>query len=183
VTDLLSRHGLNAWFCDRVSAFVLSTASFSFAVLGGGASYLAVFSTLADHPSDASDKRIVAGAFGGAAFLIGWFILAFCASIILNIVDAAYTCLALDMDAGAPHQPAIRDAMIPIVKPDFVVVVAQPGTGTTPAAIAVPVGLPPAPPDGGAAAPYPQQIVHTAAAYPAAYPTAPQHKPQRPPGA
>ena len=31
-----------------------------------GASYLAVFSTLADHPSDASDKRIVAGAFGGA---------------------------------------------------------------------------------------------------------------------
>ena len=170
---MLSRHGLNAWFCDRISAFVLSTAAFAFAVLGGGASYLAVFYTLREQPSDEDDKRIVSGVFAVAAFIIGWFILTFCASIILNIVDAAYTCLAIDMDAGAPHKPSMRDAMIPIVKPDFVVVVGHPGSAGQPSAIAVPVG---GPAEIQTATAYPAAVPQ-AMAYPTAYPTAPQRPP------
>lgn len=142
ITGLFSRHGLNAWFCDRISAYVLSTASFSFAALGGGVTYLVIFETLA-HPTAVDDKRIVAGAFGTVTFGLGWFILSFCASIILNIVDASYTCLAVDMDHGAPHQPQIRDAMIPIVKPEYVVVVQQPGAHPPVAmGVAVPVRNP-----------------------------------------
>jgi len=179
VTAMLSRHGLNAWFCDRISAFVLSTAAFAFAVLGGGASYIAVFYTLSDQPSDEADKRIVSSVFATTAFIIGWFILTFCASIILNIVDAAYTCLALDMDAGAPHMPPMRDAMIPIVKPDFIVVVGHPGSAGQPSAIAVPVGGPVGgPAEIQTASAYPAAVPQ-AMAYPTAYPTAPQ----RPPGA
>lgn len=142
ITSLFSRHGLNAWFCDQISAYVLATASFSFAALGGGFTYLGVVSTL-EQPASIDDKRVVASAFGAGAFLLGWFILSFCGSLILNIVDASYTCLAVDMDNGAQHQPPMRDAMIPIVKPDYVVVVQHPGgPGQPQAAIGMPVATP-----------------------------------------
>ena len=57
--------------------------------LGGGFTYLGVVSTL-EQPASIDDKRVVASAFGTGAFLLGWFILSFCGSLILNIVDASY---------------------------------------------------------------------------------------------
>ena len=72
-----------------------------------------------------TDRAVVCAVFGALTFALGWFVLSFCAAILLNIVDAAYTCLAIDMDAGAQNQPPIRDALIPIVKPDYIVVLGQ----------------------------------------------------------
>ena len=139
VTELLKRHGLNAWFVDRIAAFVLGMTTVAFAVLAGGATYLTLISTLTS-PESVERRQVVAGVFAGAAGLLGFLILTFTCSFINNVVDASYTCLALDFDAGAPHQPPLRDVLIPIVKPDYVVVVGQPAQPGVATAIAVPVG-------------------------------------------
>ena len=83
----------------------------------------------------------------------------------------------MDMDAGCPHQPPLRDAMIPIVKPDYVVVVDQPGGYGQHTAVAVPVGGAPHnayPPMGHTPSGYPvTQPMGTAVLYegqPNAYP-------------
>ncbi|EOD06528.1 hypothetical protein EMIHUDRAFT_438674 [Emiliania huxleyi CCMP1516] len=154
VTALLAKHGLSAWFCDRISAFVLRTTAVAFAALGGVGTYLAVYSGLAADEED--DRQAVAGAFGGAAFVVGALVLSFCSSTLLDVVDASYTCLALDLDRGAQHRPPMRDAMLPIVKPEYVLVVAQPGSDGQPRAIAVPVAPAPQVAVGIPAAPAPQ---------------------------
>ena len=139
VTTLLKRHGLNAWFVDRIAAFVLGMTTVAFAGLAGGATYVTLISTL-NSPGSVEHRQVVAGVFAGAAGAIGFLILTFTCSFINTVVDASYTCLALDFDAGAPHQPPLRDALIPIVKPDYVVVVGQPVQPGVATATAVPVG-------------------------------------------
>ena len=88
--------------------------------------------------------------------MVGALVLSFCSSTLLDVVDASYTCLALDLDRGAQHRPPMRDAMLPIVKPEYVLVVAQPGSDGQPRAIAVPVAPAPQVAVGIPAAPAPQ---------------------------
>ena len=266
VTDLLTRHGLSAWFVDRVrrwrskprcterplaaaaadlqivarsmrppqvSAFVLGMTTFAFAALAGGLTYAVLVASLVE-PPDASGRKVpcgaptrdphcsamaasaarpllpltgrgfercmgqlVAGSFAGMAALLALVILSFCSSAINTVVDASYTCLALDLDAGAPHQPPLRyttshrsqdpsiraaagpkhpcrrrtqasvppqdpsiraaahvpcsalcsssDAIISIVKPDFIYAIGTPAEGSAAAAANLPVGVPVAP--------------------------------------
>ena len=130
VKDLLGRHGLSMWFVDRISSLVLSMASFALAALAAGAMTILVL-TVGDLPAH------VAGLLGAATGVLAFVILSFLAEIVLNVVDASFTCFALDIDGGAAHQPALRDALIPKVKPDYVVVVAQPGSAPPVLATAV----------------------------------------------
>jgi len=132
VSALLVRHGLSGWFVDRISLLVLHTVSMAFALLGGGFMFFVMRYTLPAN-MDNADRAVVCAVFGALTFALGWFVLSFCAAILLNIVDAAYTCLAIDMDAGRPTcQPPIRDALIPIVKPDYIVVLGQAPPGGPP---------------------------------------------------
>jgi len=142
VTDLLRRHGLSAWFVDRLSSFVLSMTTLAFAALTAAATYYLVYVATPAQPAGQAlgdTRRAVAGAFSTMAFLLALFILSFCAFFINQVVDAAYTCFALDLDAGAPHQPPLRDVMIPIVKPEYALVVGQPISSDA-VAVGQPVG-------------------------------------------
>ena len=135
VTTLLRRHGLSAWFVDRLTSFVLVMTALAFAALAGASTYSLVY--LTNPATPANTRRAVAGAFGTIAALLAYLVLSFCASFLTQVVDASYTCLALDLDAGAPHQPPLRDVMIPIVKPGYAVSPPHPADDA-----AVPVGVP-----------------------------------------
>jgi len=140
VTETLSRHGLSAWFVDRISSFVLGMTTAAFAFVAGVVTYVLLSPRRSADAQAASDARTVATVFATLAALLAFLILNFCAAFINNVVDAAYTCFALDLDAGAPHQPPLRDVMLPICKPDYVVV-AQPADNATPTAVAVPIAM------------------------------------------
>ena len=118
ISDLLTRHGLNSWFVDHLSLFVLHMTSLAFSGLAAGSTYLFLSATLSE-PQSREGRRAVAGAFASMTFVFAWLLLTYCTSFINAVVDAAYTCLAIDMEGGAPHQPDLRDVMIPIVKPEY----------------------------------------------------------------
>ena len=98
-------------------------------------------------------SAIVLATASGFAFALALFVLVFIASILLNIVDAAYSCIVLDLDnyrrTRTFHRPAMATAVLVKVKPDFVVV-EQPSGGyaayavggqpSAPLPVAVPVG-------------------------------------------
>lgn len=137
-----SRHGFTAIMVDYLATMTLQ---FGAVVLGLLVTAFTVF--LVDkggHVHD--DDRTMVLVFSG---LLAWFIssvvLVFIGGILLNVVDACYACLVLDLDHattnGSYHKPVIAHAVIASVNPTYVI--AQPG-GT--AAIARPVQ------------PYPQTI-------------------------
>ena len=78
--------------------------------------------------------------FGITAWVLSSVVLNFFGALVLNIVDAAYICFALDLDTQAAHRHEMRQVLILVAKPTTVV--QQPGGG---AAVAVPVGTAVAP--------------------------------------
>ena len=77
--------------------------------------------------SAASSPMIVARVVGVISAFIALFILNFMAGIMLNVVDAAYCCLAIDMDGARPHKPEIASAIQATVVKAQPVVVQNPG--------------------------------------------------------
>ena len=60
-----------------------------------------------------------------AATCFAWMVLSFIASILLNVIDASYACLILDLDQSLQskqfQQPEIAQAILVKVKPGYVV--------------------------------------------------------------
>ena len=73
-------------------------------------------------------------AYGAGSYLLAASTLQFLATILLNIVDAAYTCHALDLESNMCHQPKMKAAIMGVVSPTAVV--QQPGGA--PPVVAVP---------------------------------------------
>jgi len=130
-----SRHGFTAIMVDYLAALTLQ---FGAIVLGLLVTALTVF--IVDegghvHDSDRTWVLVTAG-------LVSWFIasvvLVFIGGILLNVVDACYACLVLDLDhashTGAYQKPIIAHAVIATVNPTYII--QQPGGS---AAIAQPV--------------------------------------------
>ena len=87
------------------------------------------------------------------AFAFAWMILSFIAMILLNVIDASYACLILDLDNAAQtrvfQRPEIAQAILVKVKPGYVVGTVssegvEAGAGAPPAN-AVTEGAPPTP--------------------------------------
>ena len=89
-------------------------------------------------PQEQADLMLAV--FGITAWVLSSVLLNFFGALVLNIVDAAYICFALDLDTQAAHRHVMRQVLILVAKPT--IVVQQPGGG---AAVAVPVGTAVAP--------------------------------------
>ena len=76
-----------------------------------------------------------------ASFLFAWVILSFIAAILLNVIDASYACLILDLDNAAQtrvfQRPEIAQAILVKVKPGYVVgtVSSEGGAGAPPVVV------------------------------------------------
>jgi len=133
--DHASRHGFTAIMVDYLAAMTLQ---FGAIVLGLLVTAVTVWLVDAGNHVHADNKNLVLLIGGIIAWFISSVVLVFIGGILLNVVDACYACLILDLDhaavSGDYRQPQIAKAVIASVNPTYVIV--QPG-GT--AAVAQPV--------------------------------------------
>ena len=61
------------------------------------------------------------------SYLVAFATLHSLATLLLNVVDAAYTCHAIDLEGGLVHQPRMRAALLGVASP-ATAVVQQPGS-------------------------------------------------------
>jgi len=115
-TTHLSRHGFTALWVDWLSRFVFQFGAFVLSLVVTGLC-LAIMSQTLPHPVQWEAMLVL----GLLSFLIAVFFLAFIGGILLNVIDACYACLVLDLDHGAQHQPQIAQAIIVMANPTYVV--------------------------------------------------------------
>lgn len=155
ISTILARNALSAYVVDRIGGFVLHFGAFVLSGLVAGLTTALVASTLPttleqdEEEADltaAPQRALLLGSYMGLSFAVAFPTLNFLATLMINVVDAAYTCHALDLEGGVVHRPRMHAALLAVAKP-ATAVVQQPG-GVAPA-IAVPVEpAPPAPPVG-----------------------------------
>lgn len=153
------RHGWTAIMVDYLAAMTLQ---FGAVILGLLITAGTVFLLDNSHHVHTDDKETVLVVAGVASWFVASVILIFIAGLLLNVVDAAYACLVLDLDraaiTGTYRQPALAQAVIAKAHPTYVI--QQPGGGT---AIAQPVQpYPQSPYSQHQAQPLPPQYVHQA---------------------
>jgi hypothetical protein len=145
------RHGfLRVIVVDYIAGMTLSFGAFVLALLVSAVTTLLVDERVLDGDSHDQTRTAVLGTIATFAALVAFVVLHFIASLLLNVVDAAYACIILDLDnysrVGSFHRPAIATAVVMKVKPECVVL--QPSGG---AAYAVPSVTPQAQPVAHAA--------------------------------
>ena len=135
------RHGFKALAVDFLAGITLNFGALVLSLLISALCVLCSMPNL----NEASGFRsgILIGILVGiGSWLVASFILVFIASILLNIIDASYACLVLDLDhaaqVGTYRQPAMAQLVIAKANPTFVLV--NPGGG--PAQLAQVVVLP-----------------------------------------
>lgn len=126
---LMRRHGLTALVVDWVASAVLRFTALvlSAVVAVGGAA--AVYWSASHAQLGASERTAAACAFGVAAWALSMSVLHFFASLLLDVVDAAYVCLSLEREAGHELQPQMGAALLsvcPVAQPDGQAAVAAP---------------------------------------------------------
>jgi len=143
------RHGLlKVLVIDQLAAITLQLGALVLALAVGVLTSAVVDGTTHVHDDDRSTVLLTVG---GVGWLLAACVLSFVAGILLNVVDAAYSCLVLDLDnaarVGSFNRPPIAQAVFVKVAPEYVVV--QPdGSGLSyarhqaAAHPAVPMGLP-----------------------------------------
>lgn len=130
--DTCTRHGfLKVYIVDYIAAITLNFGALVFGLAVTAATVYVVDNAVSVTPNE---RNAVLAAVGGVAWLLSTAVLLFLAGLLLNIVDAAYSCIVLDLDnrtrLGSFHQPAIATAVLQKVQPGSeYVVVHQPGGG------------------------------------------------------
>jgi hypothetical protein len=129
--DTCTRHGfLKVVVIDYLASLTLNFGAMVFGLAVTAITVGAVAKSDAVH---SADKTTVLWTVGVCAWLIASVVLMFIAGLLLNIVDAAYSCLVLDIDhrtrSGAFHRPEIAHAVLLKVQPTHAFVVQQPGGG------------------------------------------------------
>ena len=87
----------------RASGFVLHFGAFVLSGLVAGLTTALVASTL---PATVEEEAVLLGVYMGLSFVVAFSTLNFLATLLLNVVDAAYTCHALDLEVGNLCTPA-----------------------------------------------------------------------------
>ena len=116
-TSHLNRHGFSAVWVNWMASWVFNFSAFALSLL-----ITAICLVI-------SSQRgfFVAFFIGILSFIFAIVFLSFVAGILLNIIDACYSCLILDLDHGAKSQPQVAQAILIIVKPTYVI--QHPGGG------------------------------------------------------
>lgn len=151
-TSHCSRHGLNVITVDYLSTVVLRFGSAILALAITAISFAifyASFTTTERAALTSLDASVTYLIFGLSSYICALLPLSFVGGIMLNIIDAAYACLVLDIDVNAGSgQPQLAYAVFTCVsaggnlkKSDLVI--SQPGNGTPVIAVATPVNPPP----------------------------------------
>ena len=126
------RHGfIKVLVVDMLARMIFNFGAFVFALLTMGITIGMVKAGVLSKPDTTQDEMAVTLIpIGILSFLIAGIIFHFVMSLLLMIVDAAYSCVVLDLDnygrTNQFHRPAIAVVVMQKVKPDFVVV-QQPG--------------------------------------------------------
>jgi len=125
--DTCTRHGfMKVVVVDYMAAMTLQFGALILGLLVTAVTLQMVQSSDFTHDDD---RTAVLSMIGGLAWLIASLVLVFISGILLNVVDAAYSCLVLDLDnyhrTHTFHRPALAHAVLVKVQPAFVVV--QPG--------------------------------------------------------
>jgi len=137
-----TRHGFTALAVDTLAAITFNFGAF---VLAGALTAITVVGINADPASKLENdyKYPLLCTFGIISWLVAWALLHFIVSILLNIIDAAYACLVLDLDnakqTNTYRQPEMAQCILAKANPTFVLVQAPGGVVN----IAQPVGAPP----------------------------------------
>jgi len=142
-TDHCSRHGFTALSVDVLSSIVLRVGAVVLSRLIGAITAGAVAGRVEEvaFPTGGYERTIFVLLFGVLGFAIALLPLMFAAGIILNVIDASYACLVLDLehgDASAVCKPQLAVAIVTVAKPTNIVI-QQPGGGPPVIAIAQPV--------------------------------------------
>ncbi|GLI62333.1 hypothetical protein VaNZ11_004941 [Volvox africanus] len=129
VVALLKRNFMDAFGVWWLPPLVLQTSSLFLAVAWGflayKISYVTTWSLMAvASPERANTMTLITAVL---AFLSGWAVLSFLASLLLNVIDALFVCFAMDRDLGQTSSPAIYDIMSKL--PSVGAVVQQPDGG------------------------------------------------------
>eukprot|EP00908_Phaeocystis_cordata_P022637 Transcript_5058.p1 GENE.Transcript_5058~~Transcript_5058.p1 ORF type:complete len:527 (-),score=222.02 Transcript_5058:215-1795(-) len=140
ISGTLAKNALSVYIVDRIGGFVLHFSAWVLSALIAGATTVMVASTLPPSTDDAQRVPLLV-AYGAGSYLLAASTLQFLATILLNIVDAAYTCHALDLESNMCHQPKMKAAIMGVVSPTAVV--QQPGGA--PPVVAVPAPPQPVP--------------------------------------
>ena len=120
-TSHLNRHGFSAVWVNWIANWVFHFGAFVLSLLIT-AICLVITSKL--QPGGSPEVLIAVGIL---SFIFAIVFLCFVAGILLNIIDACYSCLILDLDHGAQSQPQVAQAILIIVKPTYVI--QHPGGG------------------------------------------------------
>ena len=120
-TSHLNRHGFSAVWVNWIANWVFHFGAFVLSLL---ITAICLVITSKSQPG-ASDEVFVA--VGILSFIFAIVFLCFVAGILLNIIDACYSCLILDLDHGAQSQPQVAQAILIIVNPTYVI--QHPGGG------------------------------------------------------
>ena len=128
VFDMLGRHGLAVLVVDRFTSLVMHMGSLFLALVVAGGTTLVV-KAYTDGQSGLPQEQadLMLAVFGITAWVLSSVVLNFFGALVLNIVDAAYICFALDLDTQAAHRHEMRQVLILVAKPTTVV--QQPGGG------------------------------------------------------
>ena len=103
ITAILARNALSVYVVDQIGGFVLHFGAFVLSGLVAGLTTALVATTL---PATASDRTVLLGVYMGLSLVVAFSTLNFLATLLLNVVDAAYTCHALDLEVGNLRTPA-----------------------------------------------------------------------------
>lgn len=146
----LNKFNLAALGVDVLANMVLSAGAVVLSLLVGlvctGLFYLQIADQFAN--LDTTGRVCVLVVPGVASWYIAWIPLSFVSGVLLNIIDAAYSCLVLDLEgrAGEAH-PQLAYAVFSCLKrggklDNANIVIQQPGGSGPVIAVATPVGQP-----------------------------------------
>jgi hypothetical protein len=120
-TSHLNRHGFSAVWVNWIANWVFHFSAFVLSLL------ITAICLVITSKSQPGASVGVFVAVGILSFIFAIVFLSFVAGILLNVIDACYSCLILDLDHGAQSQPQVAQAILIIVKPTYVI--QHPGGG------------------------------------------------------
>jgi hypothetical protein len=110
-TSHLNRHGFSAVWVNWMASWVFNFSAFALSLL-----ITAICLVITRHPQRGITAIIVIGIL---SFIFAIVFLSFVAGILLNIIDACYSCLILDLDHGAKSQPQVAQAILILANPTY----------------------------------------------------------------
>ena len=99
------------------SGFVLHFGAFVLSGLVAGLTTALVASTLPTTLEEDEDRTLLLGIYMALSFAVAFSTLNFLATLLINVVDAAYTCHALDLEVGNLCTPACNRLSTPACNP------------------------------------------------------------------